>query len=101
MPPVSPTHSLQDIFEGTRIAERGKCIMSRPGSGTRILGTLLVTLLLSFLLQLATIYVPLFNRIFKTEPLSLDELVFTLAISSVVFFAVEIEKWFKRRQAHP
>ena len=63
--------------------------------------TLLVTLILSFLLQMATIYVPLFNRIFKTEPLSLDELVFTLAISSVVFFAVEIEKWFKRRQAHP
>jgi len=63
--------------------------------------TLLVTLILSFLLQMATIYVPLFNRIFKTEPLSLDELLFTLVMSSVVFFAVETEKWFKRRQTHP
>src|SRR3990170_4147113 len=59
--------------------------------------TLLVTLLLSFLLQMATIYVPVFNRIFKTQPLSLDELLFTLAMSSVVFFAVEVEKWCKRR----
>jgi len=59
--------------------------------------TLLVTLILSFLLQMATIYVPLFNRIFKTEPLSLDELLFTLVMSSVVFFAVEVEKWCKRR----
>ncbi|MBI5406994.1 MAG: cation-translocating P-type ATPase [Nitrospirae bacterium] len=63
--------------------------------------TLLITVIFSVLLQLATIYVSLCNRIFKTEPLSLDELLFTLAMSSVVFFAVEVEKWFKRRQTHP
>ncbi len=58
---------------------------------------LLTTIALSFLLQMATIYLPVFNKIFKTEPLSLSELIFTLAASSVVFFAVEIEKWCKRR----
>ncbi len=53
--------------------------------------------LLTFVLQMATIYVPVLNPIFKTEPLSAGELFFTLALSSVVFIAVEIEKFFKRR----
>jgi Ca2+-transporting ATPase len=58
---------------------------------------LLAALLLTFALQMATIYVPWLNPIFKTEPLSAGELVFCLAMSSVVFLAVEIEKWMIRR----
>ncbi len=54
--------------------------------------------LLTFILQLATIYIPFLNPVFNTEPLSLGELLFALAMSSVLFFAVEIEKWFKRRK---
>ncbi len=57
---------------------------------------LLGAVALTFALQMTTIYVPLLNPIFKTEPLTLSELLFTLALSSVVFFAVEIEKYFKR-----
>lgn len=58
---------------------------------------LLLAVGVSFLLQMATIYVPAFNQVFKTEPLDPGELLFTLVLSSVIFVAVEIEKWFKRR----
>ncbi|MBW8457075.1 MAG: cation-translocating P-type ATPase [Thiobacillus sp.] len=52
---------------------------------------------LTFALQMAVLYVPWLNPIFKTEPLSLGELALCLALSSVVFFGVEIEKWLVRR----
>ncbi len=55
--------------------------------------------MLTFLLQMATIYVPFLNPIFKTNPLSSTELLFTLALSSVVFVAAEFEKWIKRKKA--
>ncbi|MCX8125141.1 MAG: cation-translocating P-type ATPase C-terminal domain-containing protein, partial [Spirochaetes bacterium] len=58
---------------------------------------LLGAFVLTFLLQMATIYVPSLNPIFKTQPLTLEELLITLGLSSVVFIAVEIEKYFKRR----
>jgi Ca2+-transporting ATPase len=58
---------------------------------------LLGAVLLSFTFQLATIYIPVLNPVFKTQPLDLDELVISLGLASVIFFAVEIEKWWKRK----
>ncbi|WP_420474926.1 cation-translocating P-type ATPase [Noviherbaspirillum sp. ST9] len=58
---------------------------------------LLGAVLLTFLLQMATVYVPFLNPVFNTVPLTVDELVFCLALSSVVFFAVEVEKMLVRR----
>jgi len=49
-------------------------------------------------LQMAVIYWGPFQRVFKTAPLSLNELVFTLALCSPVLVAVEIEKWLARRR---
>jgi Ca2+-transporting ATPase len=57
---------------------------------------LLGALFLTVGLQLILIYSPFFNAIFKTQPLSIYELAITLAVSSIVFWAVEIEKWIIR-----
>ena len=55
--------------------------------------------LLTFVLQMATMYVPPLNPVFKTEPLTFNELMLTLSLSSVVFFAVEGEKLLRRRKS--
>jgi Ca2+-transporting ATPase len=60
---------------------------------------LLATVLLTSGLQLATIYLGPLNRILETEPLGLAELALCIGTASVVFFAVEAEKWIKRRGA--
>lgn len=52
---------------------------------------------LTFFLQMATVYVPFLNPIFKTERLNMTELAVVLAMSSVVFIAVETEKLVRRR----
>ncbi|MCF6149006.1 MAG: cation-translocating P-type ATPase [Candidatus Kuenenia sp.] len=57
---------------------------------------LIMAVLLTFALQMATIYVPFLQPIFKTNALTFGELLFALAMSSVVFIAVEIEKYFRR-----
>jgi P-type Ca2+ transporter type 2C len=58
---------------------------------------LAAAVLLTLALQLATIYLPALNPIFKTEPLTMGELAACLALSSVVFLAVEAEKLLTRR----
>ena len=60
---------------------------------------LLLAVIFALVLQMVTIYVPILNGIFKTKPLGAAELAVTLVISSMVFFAVEAEKWWRRRLA--
>jgi Ca2+-transporting ATPase len=59
---------------------------------------LLLSVGATFLLQLATIYVPALNPIFKTEPLTAAELLIVLLLSTIVFIAVELEKLVRRRK---
>ena len=63
-------------------------------SNRPMVGALLITIVLQFMV----IYIPFFNEIFKTQPLSLYELGITLAASSIVFWSGEIEKWIKNRR---
>jgi Ca2+-transporting ATPase len=58
---------------------------------------LLGAVMLTVLLQLAVIYLPFANTLFKTEPLSLTELLICFAASTLVFHAVELEKYIRRR----
>ena len=64
------------------------------GSNRPLLGAVLLT----FLLQMATIYVPALNPIFKTEPLGLADLAVCLGAALVVYVAVELEKAWRRQR---
>ncbi len=57
---------------------------------------LLAAVLLTLVLQLATIYVPWLQPVFRTQPLSAAELALCFALAAVVFVAVEIEKAWQR-----
>jgi Ca2+-transporting ATPase len=62
---------------------------------------LLGAVVLTFLLQLATIYVPVLNPIFKTQPLSWEELAICIGAALVVGVAVELEKAWRRKWIRP
>jgi Ca2+-transporting ATPase len=53
---------------------------------------MLAALILTIGLQLMIIYTPFFNSVFKIQPLTFYELIITIAVSSIVFWAVELEK---------
>jgi P-type Ca2+ transporter type 2C len=58
---------------------------------------LIGAVLISFALQMATIYVPALNAIFRTAPLSLAELAICLGLSALALVIVELEKLLRRR----
>ncbi|HRE67894.1 MAG TPA: calcium-translocating P-type ATPase, PMCA-type [Cyclobacteriaceae bacterium] len=58
---------------------------------------LTATVLLTVGLQLALIYVPWLQGIFKTAPLSMLELLACVGAAALVFHLVELEKWFRFR----
>jgi len=61
---------------------------------------LLGAVVLTFALQMATIYVPWLNPIFKTQPLAAWELGLCIALAAVVFVAVELQKAWRRARSH-
>jgi Ca2+-transporting ATPase len=67
-----------------------KHLLFQPGFLTNrpLLGAVALTLAL----QLAAVYWPFFQGIFSTEPLTLEEFLMTLALSSVVLIVIEGEK---------
>lgn len=58
---------------------------------------LLAAVVLTLLLQLATIYLPPLQSVFHTQALTAAELFICFGCAAVVYFAVEIEKWWRRR----
>jgi Ca2+-transporting ATPase len=54
---------------------------------------MLVAVILTFALQMAVIYVPWLQAIFKTQALSAPALGLSLVASTIGFWAIELEKW--------
>jgi len=92
------------LFTTLTLAQMGNALAIRSNryslfqigllSNKLMVGAVLVT----FLLQMAVVYVPFLQEIFETEAMTLIELVISLAASSLVFIGVELFKWFQRRR---
>jgi Ca2+-transporting ATPase len=65
------------------------------GSNRPLLGAVLLTIVL----QMATIYIPVLQPVFKTQALSLGELAICIGASLMVGVAVELEKAWRRGKA--
>jgi Ca2+-transporting ATPase len=74
-------------------SERESLFRQGLGSNRALLGAVLLTVALQF----ALIYLPALNTVFHTQPLTAVEVAVCLLASSVVFLAVEFEKWLIRR----
>jgi P-type Ca2+ transporter type 2C len=62
---------------------------------------LLGAVALTFALQLMAIYLPLLQGFLETEALPVAHLAIAVALSTIIFWAVEIEKWRARRKKGP
>jgi Ca2+-transporting ATPase len=54
--------------------------------------------MLTVTLQFIIIYVPFLGVFFSTQALAAEEILLSIALSSVIFWAVEIEKFIMRRR---
>jgi Ca2+-transporting ATPase len=66
------------------------------GFHTNLVGSLLA--LTAILLQIIVVYVPFFQNLFNTQSMTGDQLAISFLLGSLVFIAIEIEKWFIRRK---
>ena len=103
-PAVSPAVWQTVTFTTLTLAQMGNALATRSERSTIFqIGLLsnkamLGSVLLTFALQMAVIYMPFLNRAFSTTPLSLRDLLISLAFSTIVFFAVELVKWLRQQR---
>ncbi len=92
------------VFTTLTLSQMGHALAIRANKdslvaiGLRSNKALLGAVLLTFGLQLAVVYAPFLQGVFKTISLSLPELIISLGLSTIVFWGVELEKWFTRRR---
>jgi Ca2+-transporting ATPase len=101
-PSASPAVWQTVTFTTLTLAQMGNALATRSErdslfkigilSNKAMLGAVMLT----FVLQLAVIYVPFLNRAFSTTPLNLRDLLISLAFGLIVFLAVELVKWIRR-----
>lgn len=103
-PSVSPAVWQTVTFTTLTLAQMGNALATRSDretlwqiglfSNKAMLGSVLLT----FALQMAVIYVPFLNQAFSTTPLSLRDLMISLGFSVIVFLAVELFKWIRQQK---
>mgnify|MGYP005841059763 FL=1 len=95
------------LFTTLALAQLGHVMAIRTGkvslftAGLFSNRALFGAVVLTVLLQLAVVYLPSLQDIFRTIPLTPGELLACFALGSLIFWAVEIEKWFLRRLSRP
>jgi Ca2+-transporting ATPase len=91
------------VFTTLALSQMGNALAVRSDRdslfrlGLRSNMALVGAVLLTVLLQAAVVYVPFLQDIFGTHALSWSQLGISLALSAIVFVAVEIAKWVRRR----
>jgi Ca2+-transporting ATPase len=97
------THWQTMVFTVLCFSQMGQALVSRSEHeyifrlGVFSNRPLVGAIALTFLLQIAIIYIPFLNKIFNTAPLTWKELGICLLISTITFHAVELEKFIKKR----
>ncbi|MCP4543495.1 MAG: HAD-IC family P-type ATPase, partial [Chloroflexi bacterium] len=91
------------LFTTLTLSQMGHALAVRSGrdslfkTGLLSNKALLGAVLLTFVLQMAVVYAPFMQTLFKTVPLSSGELTISLVLSTVVFWGVELEKRLLRK----
>ena len=93
------------VFTTLAFAQMWQALASRSSIdslftlGLRSNLTLLGMVGVTFALQLAVMYVPFLQEFFSTVPLPPADLLLALTLSSIVFIAIELQKWLARRRS--
>jgi Ca2+-transporting ATPase len=59
---------------------------------------LFISMIAAFLAQLSVIYVPAFQWVFRTVPITMNEWVQIFLVSTTIIFVVEMDKWIRGRK---
>jgi len=84
--------SISQLAHVFAIRSEEQFVFSKGVLSNRYLAFVLIT---TAILQVVVIYLPAANSLLKTQPLTIAELLLSIAVAGVFFHAVEFEKWLK------
>ncbi|NPV78051.1 MAG: cation-translocating P-type ATPase [Anaerolineae bacterium] len=93
------------IFTTLTLAQMGNAFATRSDStslfkiGLMSNPRMLIAVVVTFLLQLAVVYLPFMQDIFNTKPMPLYDLALCVGIAVLVFLTIELGKWIIRRMS--
>ncbi|MGE3537441.1 MAG: cation-translocating P-type ATPase [Candidatus Tectimicrobiota bacterium] len=94
------------VFVTLTLSQLGHALAVRTNTtalfqvGLRSNPIMFYAIIATLMLQMMAVYLPPFQALFHTVPLTLTELAICLGASTLVFWGVELEKYLLRRQYH-